>query len=889
MTKTDTVWHALTVSQALKKLQASREGLSAAEARKRLAHYGTNILAEKAHFSVGILFLSQFKSALVYVLLLAALVSLLFREFIDAYVIFGAVLINVIVGFIQEYKANKSLEQLSQVVKKEALVWREGQEQKIASSQLVPGDILVLKAGDRVAADGRLLEANGLEINEASLTGESWPAKKDTQPREVGIVLADRENMVYLGTLVAEGKGLAVVIATGLATEMGHITKLLKDTGEQKTPLQLRLDVLAKNITWLVSLVALLLFVFGLLRNYPLPEIFTIAVAVAVSAIPEGLVISMTMILTVGMRRILQHKGLVRRLVSAETLGSTTVICTDKTGTLTEGEMRVTQILTAHYHRDLSNDVGRDWPASEEIGRLAEIAVLCNDSIVENPTADKADWRLIASPTDKALFLFGLRQVDLDHIRRRHALLEELPFDSERKFMMTRHRYDANYDIIFIKGAPEKILSFADWYLDDHQPSRLTPEKINFFDHNWQELSERGLRVLAGAYKLVPKNGLVLPEMKDDLNDFIWVGIWGLADPLRLESKETLRQTEAAGIRTVIITGDNKFTAQSIAHNLGLDLSPESVVTGQELLQMDDETLAQQITNIKVYARVTPADKLRIIKAWQKRGEVVSMTGDGVNDAPALKAADVGVAVMSGSEVAKETADLVLLDNNFNTIVMSVKEGRVIFANIKKVVLYLLSGSFSEVTIILASLWAQIPLPLLTVQILWINLISDSFPALALTMEPEEQQVMNRKIDKKNFILDFRSKFIIVSISLLTGLASLWLFWYFWQSRGDLALARTVAFSSLGLVSLFYVFSIRSLEENMFKAGPFRNRYLNLAIIIGILAQLAAVYIPFFNKILHTVPLGWSEWRQILIVFFLVLGLIEIIKFIFNRTKVVVK
>jgi len=881
MLKKDIAWHNLPLAKVFKIINSSKEGLSRSEAHKRREKVGLNILASEAKFSLFKVFLFQFKSVLIYVLIIASIISFFFGEFVDAYVIMAAVMINVIVGFIQEFKANKSLEKLNKIVKQEIIIFRDGVEKKLESKYLVPGDIIILESGNRVPADAKLFEVNDFEVNEATLTGESWPVKKTLDSLDVGTVLAERTNMVFMGTLVVEGRAKAVIIDTGLFTQMGKITVMLKDTKEDKTPLQLKLDNFAKNISKIIGVLSLFLFVFGILTNHGWLEMFILSVAVAVSAIPEGLVISMTMILTVGMQRILKHNGLVRRLVSAETLGSTTVICTDKTGTLTEGEMRVTNLATAKMQLDLATESLRDVGSNREFDLLTQLAFFCNDAVVQNPDNFREDWVILGSPTEKALKIFSAKDFNFKEDKQKFIRIAEIPFDHKRKFMMTRHRYNDKQDIIFVKGAPENILAFSARYQRQNKIVVMDKHHFSYFNSQWQNLSKQGLRVLAGAYKLVARDFDKFDDYKDEPGDFIFVGIWGLSDPLRPETKNTLAQTLKAGINTVIITGDNKFTAKKIANDLGLILKDDSVISGDELLKMTDDEFAKKVRDIKVYARVNPSDKLRIIRAWQSKGEVVSMTGDGVNDAPALKAADIGVAVSSGSDVAKETADLVLLDNNFNTIVMAIKEGRVIFANLRKVILYLLSDSFSEIIIVVGNFILQVPLPLLAAQILWVNLIDDGFPALALTMEPEDEKIMNHKLRKVKSLLDFESKFMIGLVSIITGLSSLWLFWYFWQSTGNEELARTVTFTALAISTLFYVFSIKNLDYSIFKSNPFRNKYLNGAVLIGVVMQLVAIYLPFFNKWLRTVPLAWEEWKVILMVLFTVLLFIEGIKSIF--------
>ncbi|MDD5749362.1 MAG: HAD-IC family P-type ATPase [Patescibacteria group bacterium] len=881
MKKDHKVWHTMSAAQVLGKLKSSEQGLSSEEAKKRLAKYGPNVLAQEKRFSRGRLLLEQFKSVLIYVLVIAGVISFVFGEFVDAYVIFAAVLLNVIVGFSQEFKANKALEQLSKIVKQESLVFRDGSEQKLESRLLVLGDVVVLQAGDRVPADGRLLDVNDLKVNEASLTGESWPVKKQIANLKIGTTLAERANLVFMGTLVVEGRALAVITETGFETEMGQITVLISETKEERTPLQKKIDDSAKIITKVILSSIFLLFLIGILQGRYWAEMFTIAVALMVAAIPESLIISMTMILTVGMQRILKKNGLVRRLVSAETLGAADLICTDKTGTLTEGEMRITGIVSASHQLDLSVRSLRDIKIDKEIERSMQIALLANDAAIENPQEEKHLWSIIGSPTEKALLLFGA-YLPFEELFKKHQRLEEIPFDSSRKFMVSRHKFSAKEDIIFIKGAPEKILSFSNRYLDGDKEKKLTDAKFKYFDEGWQNLSKQGLRVLAGAYRLVPANFKDFHKLKEKPEDFVFSSIWGLSDPLRPETRETLQDTLKAGINTIIITGDNKFTAKKIARDLGLDFGDESVVTGDELLKWSDEEFDKKIKHIKVYARVTPADKLRIVRAWQNKGAIVSMSGDGVNDAPALKAADIGVAVASGSDAAKETADLVLLDNNFKTIVMAIKQGRVIFANIKKVILYLLSNSFAEIVTVAGSLIFNLPLPILAAQVLWINLISDSPPSLALSMEPEEKDIMNKPPKTKEGLLDVESRFLMVFISAISGISALWVFWYFWTTTGNLELAQTVTFATLSSYTLTYIFSIKKLDACILRYNPFKNKYLNWAIILGITLQMIAIYLPFFNRVLRTEPLSWQQWRVILLFVILVLILVEVVKAVFS-------
>jgi Ca2+-transporting ATPase len=882
MPKHQLEWHNLKEQQVLKEVDSNIRGLDDKEIKKRVKTFGYNILVQKKSLTAWKIFAGQFKSALVYVLLIGAVISFLFKEVVDAYVIILAVVLNVIIGFLQEYKANNSLEKLSQVIKQQAVVRRDNRQQIIDAKFLLPGDIVILRAGDKVSADIRLLDSTNLSISEAALTGESWPIKKITTALAIGTVLAERKNMAYMGTVISEGRGEGVVIGIGLSTELGKIAKLLNEVENDLTPLQVKLDKFAKTITTIIVSVAFVVMLLGLLQGYHWVEIFTVAVALAVSAIPEGLLISLTVILTVGMQRILKNNGLVRQLVSAETLGATTVICADKTGTLTEGEMRVTELLSMKRHIDFQAQTIREIKWDKDMSLLTDIAILCNDAVVQNPDDPNKHWEIFGTPTEKALLLFGMTYSDY-HLLQKKTRLEEIPFDSQYKFMVTRHAHDAEKDIIYVKGAPEIIIPSATKHTDNGQVVSQDDRSRKIWHEKVEHLSKRGLRVLAAAYRLVPKNYPLDINVKKELSNLTMVGLWGLIDPIRPEMSETFEQTRKADIKTVMITGDSKFTAFHIAQSLKLATANDQVVTGDELAKMSDQQLNDRVEQIKVYARVTPSDKLRIIQAWKARGEVVAMTGDGVNDAPALKAADVGVTVSSASDIAKEVADLVLLDNNFKTIVLSIKEGRLIFANLKKVILYLLSDSFVKITIIATAMFLGYPLPILTTHILWIKLITDGLPSLALTMEPEDEDIMEHREPPGNLLLDFEGKFLILIISILYALGSLSLFYFFWKSTGDLALARTITFVSSGIGTLLYVYSVKNLDKNIFESNPFKNKYLNIAVIIGILLQLVAVYLPFLNHFIKTVPLNWWHWQAIILMTVVLFILLELIKLVFIR------
>ena len=737
------IWHSLTVAEAFKELKTKTLGLTEEQAGLRRQKFGFNELPKKSRQTKLKIFLTQFNSVLVYILLFAALISFFLGEHIDVYVILAAVIVNVSVGFVQENKAQTALHKLSQLAAPKVRVIRNGRELIMPARQLVPGDIINIQAGDILAADARLFEAVELEISEAPLTGESIPVQKQFQPLEKGRALAERAIMVYSGTSVIRGKGRAMVTATGLKSQIGQIAGLLSQVEEEITPLQKKLDIFSKNLGIFILILSALLLVVGTLTGRGFLVMFNTSVAVAVAAIPEGLLVAVTVILALGMQSILKKQALVRRLVAAETLGSTTVICTDKTGTLTLGEMRVTEIVTESHELELSkNSAADNLLGLSEIFWLLKIGILCNDAIIQNDTLNES--RVLGSATESALLLAGL-QVGLkqSHLSAEYPRLSELTFSSERKFMATLNGGPAGRKLILIKGAPEKIMAVSAFIQTGDRPIKIYKDKREEINNKFIKLSRKGLRVLALAYKFVDQDTRSLSADADFLNDFIWVGLVGIKDPLRPLVKETLIKTTRAGIKTVIITGDNKITAKTIALELGLPADDKHIMEGADLLKLDDETLQAKVAEIKIYARVTPADKLRIVEAWQKRGEVVAMTGDGVNDAPALKRADVGIALGSGSDVAKSAADLILLNNGFSTIVAAVEQGRVIYDNIKKVILYLLSDSFSEVILIFLSIILGWPLPLLATQILWINLVTDGFPSMALTLEPEENEIMN--------------------------------------------------------------------------------------------------------------------------------------------------
>jgi len=885
-----THYYNLSIEDVLKSQKSSVNGLKAEEVKKRLDQYGFNRLPAEKPFSLWLLFLRQFQSTLIYILLIAAVVSFFLQDFVNMWVILAAVGLNVTVGFIQEFRAQRALDKLRKVVTQYATVKRGGHEIQIETEYLVPGDVVVLKAGDKVPADIRLIKAADLKVNEASLTGESFPVRKKTEALPSAVIIAEQKNMIFMGTTVVAGSAEGVVAHTGKQTQLGKIATLIKSTKEEPTPLQKKLTSLGKTLGVIILSLSFVIFLAGIILKYDFKEMFTTAVALAVSAIPEGLVVVVTVILAIGMQRILKQGSLVRKLIAAETLGSVTIICTDKTGTLTEGEMKVARIITHNHNLDAANfkiDESEKGIAQKTYFMVLKIGLLCSNAYIENPQAALEHRIVIGSPTEKAL-VYAAQQAGLDQdtVRGENPRLEEIPFDSDKKYMVTLHHDKSNKKKVYYKGAPERILDKSSKIDLDGRIESLTPKRRLKVQREYEQLSKEGLRILALAYRSVDKNYKSMHQDEKLFSNVIFVGFVGIKDPLRQEAATTIEQCKQAGIRPIMLTGDHKLTAQAIAKELDLPSGDQNVIEGEKFEQLDKKGLAKRIFDISVYARINPQDKLRIVDAWQEKGEVVAMTGDGVNDAPALKSADIGVALGSGTDVAKETADLVLLDNNFKTIVRAVEEGRIIYNNIKKVILYLMSDSFTEMIVVVGGLLLGWPLPLLAAQILWINLISDGFPNIALTMELGDKDIMKQKpISPKKSIIDFEIKFLIIIISVLSGVLALGIFYWVWKSTGDIEKARTMTFGAVAVNSLLYVFSCRSLRTFIWQSKMFSNKYLQVAVILGFLLQLAAMYLPFFQNVFQTVSLNLTDWLIVFSVGLVDIIAIEISKWFFIHKK----
>ncbi|MFC1613344.1 cation-translocating P-type ATPase [Patescibacteria group bacterium] len=896
------IWHSLNVDAVLKELKTSNNGLDEKQVAERLKKFGQNKLPEAKRISKLKLFFHQFRNPLIYILLIAAIITMILGEYSDMAVIMLAVIMNTIIGYIEESKADQALEKIKKLIKQRVNVFRIckncNKEIKIDSSELVPGDIIVLSSGDRVPADARIIEANELKINEASLTGESMPVNKNINKLDKGINLAERLNMVYMGTTVMNGNGKAVICKTGVSTELGNIAKMVSETADEATPLQNRISRFSKMLSIVVLFLCLLIFSIGIIRDIPLLEMFLTAVAIAVAAIPEGLVVSVTIILALGMQRILKKKALVKRLVAAETLGSASVICMDKTGTLTENKMVVSHVIVESDNKSYDDTAKLHFKdiiiKSPNVGLALEIGMLCNNVIVENPKDELHSWILHGDPTEKALYVAAMQAgYRTENLEKEFPKLKEIPFNEEARYMATINKKGDGL-VAYLKGAPEVIIDMSAKIDFDGKIIKITDDKNKKLKFQYEELTKKGLRVLAVGYK---KFDNVSPDILDvenaedgigiDISQIIFVGFIGLKDPLRKDAKETISSCLSAGIRPILITGDHRLTAKAIIQEVGIDVKLENILEGNDLDKLSDQELKKIVRKIDVYARVSPRHKLRIVDAWQAVGETVAMTGDGVNDAPAIKSADIGIALGSGTDVSRETADIILLDDSFKTIIDIIKEGRVIFDNIRKVVLYLLSDSFSEMILITGSLLFGLPLPLIPAQILWINLITDGFPGVAMTIEPGEVAIEKEKPrSKKEPLLNSEIKTLIFIISVITAFILFFVYAYLLRTNIDLKYLRTLIFVLLGTDSLVYVFSCRSLRKPLWKIKFFSNKLLLLSVIFGFFMQAIAIYWEPLQNLLKTVPLTFKDWIIIIIFGIINIVLIEIVKMFFIVKRV---
>lgn len=870
--------------ETLKSLATTTDGLTQDQVAERLAKYGRNQLTETKRKSLFVRFLEQFKDFMIIVLLVAAMIAgFLAHEWPDAIIILAVVILNAVFGVFQEAKAEQAIDALKEMATPDAHVRRNGQIVKIKSEELVVGDIVLLEAGDIVPADLRLLESAALKIEESALTGESVPVDKTvatlTDP-ESGI--GDRTNMAFMNSNVTYGRGVGVVTGTGMQTEVGKIAGMLNQAGETTTPLQMNLSQLGKSLTIMILIIAAVVFVVGYLRHAQSPiNMLLTSISLAVAAIPEGLPAIVTVILALGTQKMVKRNALVRKLPAVETLGSTDIIASDKTGTLTMNQMTVEKIFTNNQLQEASADLAGDDLA-------LSIMNLANDTKITE------DGQLIGDPTETALIAYGRdKGFVIQDALAAAPRVGEVPFDSERKLMTTIHQAKDGQLLMTTKGAPDELLKRVSHFIDangDVQP--LDEDERQFLLKTNHDLAKQALRVLALAYK--PLDSLpatIDPTIEDEL---IFAGLVGMIDPERPEAKQAVTDAHSAGIRTLMITGDHRDTAEAIALRLGI-ITPEqdadaAVVTGAELDQMDDETFAKKVSQYAVYARVAPEHKVRIVRAWQKHGKVVAMTGDGVNDAPALKSADIGIGMgITGTEVSKGASDMVLADDNFSTIVVAVKEGRKVFANIQKSIQYLLSANLGEVLTLfmMTILGWQILQP---VHILWINLVTDTFPAIALGVEPTEPGIMNQKPRgrKSNFFSGGVFQAIIyqglLEGGITLGVYALAITYPVHQASGLAhADALTMAYATLGMIQLFHAFNVKSVHQSIFTVGFFKNKAFNWAVLASFLLLAATIMVPGLNGLFHVSHLDIQQWGIVLAASFSLIVIVEIVKFFQRR------
>ena len=909
------IWHVLEATEIVQALQTSpKRGLSEEEASRRLEQFGPNELEEATKPSLFQLIFEQFNNFIVIVLIIAALVAAILGDYIEATAILAIVVLNAILGVVQERRAEEALAALQRLAAPDALVLREGHRKIYPARELVPGDVVFLEAGNFIPADLRLIETVNLRIEEAALTGESVPVTKDAHlVLTQDMALGDRLNTAFSGTVVSYGRGSGVVVSTGMRTQIGMIAAMLQAVYEEPTPLQRKLDQLGKALGTAALVVCALVFVVGWIRGIAPLEMFLVAVSLAVAAVPEGLAAVVTITLALGMREMITRHALIRRLSSVETLGSTTVICSDKTGTLTQNQMTVTRMWvdsttfeitgrgfdqTGDFKVDGEVVDLRDYPASTTV---LWVATLANDAQIETESTKDGDKesRVIGDPTEAALLIAAAKAGAFrDRLEEAYPRIDEIPFDSSRKRMTTVHKivdpapddaspfYDSElreWEIAAIKGAPDVVLDLCTHFQKmDDTTAPLTDEIHERIYEANARMARSALRVIAVAFR-------VDPDVPDDVTpekierDLIFVGLMGMIDPPRPQAKPAIEKARRAGIRTLMITGDFPDTAEEIAEEIALLQLGHGVLTGSQLDSMDDAELIEKVATTDVFARVSPEHKVRIVNALKARGEIVAMTGDGVNDAPALKRADIGVAMgVTGTDVAKEAADMVLTDDNYASIVDAVEQGRVIYSNIRKFVFYLLSCNLAEIAVIFIAILAGLPSPLTPIQLLWLNLITDGAPALALGMEKGDPDIMvqpPRPPDEPVINRIMRTRIGIQTIAIAgVTLAAYWMGIKLFPGIPEEA--KTMAFVTLSFSELLRAFTARSERYPLHKIGLFSNKWMFYAVTSSLLLLLAVIYVPFLQPIFNTVSLGWTEWQIVLPLLFVPAIVAEISKWL---------
>ncbi|MDO9289497.1 MAG: cation-translocating P-type ATPase [Thermodesulfovibrionales bacterium] len=895
-------WHQKTVEDVIEELNSSLKGISSEEARKRILEYGLNELKVKKKKTPFMMFLDQFKDFMILVLIAAALISGFIGEVTDTIAIIVIIILNAVVGFIQEYRAEKAMAALKKMAAPSATVMRNGMPEIISASQLVPGDMVMLEAGKIVPADMRVIEAANFKVEEAALTGESVPVEKNIKAlHDEHLPMGDRKNMAYKGTFVTSGRGAGIIVATGMGTELGRIAAMLQEEEEVKTPLQKRLASFGQKLAIAVLAICAIVFGIGIMRGEEPMLMLLTAISLAVAAIPEALPAVITISLALGAKKLIKQNALIRKLPAVETLGSVTYICSDKTGTLTLNKMTVEEIWVdgeISGVRDLGvggRNVGVDlrvYPKKEGEHKGSPLQLLMTALALSNDAQMGADGTVLGDPTEIALYDMAKQQgFEKKNLENNFARVAELPFDSDRKCMTTFHKIPLNPPLLkgdrggfvsFTKGATDVLIEKSENILTSEG---LSPVDMQVMHRMNERMAADGLRVLCIAMRKWD----ALPEDMSAIDvetGLTVLGLAGMMDPPREEAREAVAMCKAAGIKPVMITGDHPITARVIAGRLGIiEDDSKAIITGRELEKLSLEEFEERVEHIRVYARVAPEQKLKIVKALQDKGQFVAMTGDGVNDAPALKRADIGVAMgITGTDVSKEAAHMILLDDNFATIVKAVREGRKIYDNIRKFIKYLLTTNSGEIwTLFLAPL-AGLPIPLLPIHLLWINLVTDGLPALALSAEPAEGDVMSRPPrHPKESIFSHGLGAHAIWVGLLMG--GIVLFVQAWSIRTGHAHWQTMVFTVLCLTQLGHVLAIRSEKESLFKIGLFSNKYLLGAVVLTFILQMATIYVPFLNRIFKTEPLTLQELMITLALSSVVFFAVEIEKAIKRRQK----
>ncbi|MBN2567082.1 HAD-IC family P-type ATPase [Candidatus Woesearchaeota archaeon] len=882
-------WHKYDIHEVIDLLKTRKEGLTDEEVRLRLQDYGKNTFHEKRRVTWLDILFRQFENFLIYILAFAAIVSFFLGEQIDFVVIVIIIAFTAFLGFFQDYRAEKSMEALEQMTTKKAVVVRNGKKCDLDAKEVVPGDIIVLERGQHVAADIRLIEVSDLRIDESPLTGESLTITKETAKMDGEVTLADRKNMAYTGTFIVSGQGRGVVVETGPRTEIGNVAQLISEIKQEKTPIQQKLDLLSKKIGIGVLVICAFMFVLGVIRGTHFLDMLLIVAAVSISGIPEAMPAVVTVILATGVKRMAKKNAIIKKLPAVETLGAATVICTDKTGTLTQNKMTVKKIYTAGKVYDVTGegyipkgDFAFDGDKVDplkvpNLAALIRIGILCNDADIEG---EGGEMRILGEPTEGSLLIMGLKAGLLKgNLEERYPRTKELPFDAFRKRMSTVHTHKGAA-FVFTKGAPDIVINRCTHMLVNGQEKDLSPgEKHRLLDKSYI-FAENGLRVLSFAYRQAKDAKSLRGDIEKDL---VFVGFVGMRDVPRPGVHESIAICQQAGIKVVMITGDHKATAKTIGQELNIFKKDDLILTGQDLDGMDDFKFEQVVERVSIYARTTPAHKLRIVNALQKQGHVVAMTGDGVNDAPALKSAEIGVAMgKSGTDVAREAAEMVLADDDFSTIVKAIKEGRTIYSNIKKFIYYVLTGSISEVIIIFVAVMMGVPIPLTALMILFVNLVTGDLPAMGLALERSSDSIMRlrpRSI-KENILSEYMMLRISELVPLLTlGTISLFM-WEIVVLKGPLPKARTLAFCTIIFFELFHIYNARSDDKSIFDVGIFSNQYVNYGILASVGLLILTVYTSFGNVVFGTVPLTMYEWFAVVVMASSSLFIVEIQKIV---------